>query len=169
MGLAGTQEGKPGGWRKIEWESCRPGGAAALFWYREGRACPSPRVSPCPGSNDSALWAGWDSLVGWVPHVRGTRCHPGPPLPRQEGPALTHLLVPLTEIPAPWQREGREAACTCGHAWRTPSLLLRRAHAAHHPAHHPVEEQLICKRTFLVDEDLLDVAGRFPGPSPGGL
>lgn len=77
-------------------------------------------VSVCPGSNDPALWAGWDSLLGRVPHVRGTHCHPGLPLPLKERGGgsrrlpLTHLLVPLLEILALLQQEGDSSSVSCG-------------------------------------------------------
>lgn len=64
-----------------------------------------------------------------------------------------------------WQQEGGKGSVYVWAGTKDTSVLLRRAHTAHHS----VEEQLICKREDVMDEGLLDIAGRFPCLSPGEL
>lgn len=139
----------------------------------QGRArLPSPRT-PCPSPCAPAVVILPSGLAGTAfqgefPMSWGTHCHPEPPLPLQEreggAGSCPHPLA-CTSPGDPGSRKGGKAACLCGQAQRTPSVPLRRAHTAHHS----VEEQLICKREDVMDEGLLDIAGRFPCLSPEEL
>lgn len=127
-------------------------------------------VSLCPGSGILPSGLAGAAFQGELPTSWGTRCHPGPPLPLQEreegaGSRPPPLACTCPGDPGPVAAGKGERQRVCVDTQRTPSLPLRRMHTDHHS----VEEQLIFKREDVMDEGLLDIAGRFPCLSPGEL